>query len=425
MKSDIISKENILKELFSKHRLGIKPGLERTLILSDSVGNPHDKFKSIHVAGTNGKGSVCSTLSSVFTEAGFKTGLYTSPHLIDFNERIKIDGNCINDEKIIEYYNRLKISGDKINATFFEITTVMAFMYFAESNVDIAVIETGMGGRFDSTNIILPILSIITKIDFDHSEFLGDSLEQISYEKAGIIKQDVPCVISKNTRVVYDFIKKSSKSDNLHFSEYFGDVEFIKEDIESSTWIYMNNKINYTLSGVYQIDNIKTILFALKLLAHHLPVEIHHIAKGLQNVKNNSGLRARLEILFRDPLVILDGSHNTNSFENLYLTIKKHYPSHKWTVIFNVMSDKNTDGIFSYINDLADEVIIPGLRTERAYQNRLLKEKFIEKQFNKVVLKDSVDEAIKFGISKSKRILICGSFYLAGEVLEYFERSKP
>ncbi|MDX9791266.1 MAG: Mur ligase family protein, partial [Candidatus Kapabacteria bacterium] len=244
MKSDIISKENILKELFSKHRLGIKPGLERTLILSDSVGNPHDKFKSIHVAGTNGKGSVCSTLSSVFTEAGFKTGLYTSPHLIDFNERIKIDGNCINDEKIIEYYNRLKISGDKINATFFEITTVMAFMYFAESNVDIAVIETGMGGRFDSTNIILPILSIITKIDFDHSEFLGDSLEQISYEKAGIIKQDVPCVISKNTRVVYNFIKKSSKSDNLHFSEYFGDVEFIEEDIESSTWIYMNNKIN-------------------------------------------------------------------------------------------------------------------------------------------------------------------------------------
>ena len=208
------SKKEVLDKLFSLHRFGIKPGLERTLSLLKFIGNPHLKLKFVHVAGTNGKGSVCSTIFSILFEAGYKVGLYTSPHIFDFSERIRINDICITEDEIIDFSNLIIPFALELGATFFEVTTVMAFYFFEKNNVDIAVIETGMGGSYDSTNVIYPLLSIITKIDMDHQEFLGDTIEKIAGEKAGIIKANTPVIIGNNTYQVQNILNSKANSEN-------------------------------------------------------------------------------------------------------------------------------------------------------------------------------------------------------------------
>ncbi len=204
-------KEEILAHLFSLQRFGIKPGLERTQHLLNFLGNPQNSFPSVHIAGTNGKGSVCSMLASVFMEAGYKTALYTSPHLVRFNERIRVNIIEISDNDIIRLAEILMPEGEKIGATFFEITTAMAFRYFAEQKVNVAVIETGLGGRFDSTNVLKPLLSVITSLDIDHTEYLGKTIKDIAFEKAGIIKENTPVIVSRNSTEAISVIKEKSR----------------------------------------------------------------------------------------------------------------------------------------------------------------------------------------------------------------------
>ena len=214
-----IEYKEIINELFGRQRAGIKPGLERTLFLLEALANPHLDLQCIHIAGTNGKGTCSSLLASYYMELGSKVGLYTSPHLVEFNERIRINGVKIPSNYIVDIYLELKDKIDEIDATFFEITTVIAFKYFAENNCDICIIETGMGGRFDCTNVINPLISIITSISIDHKEFLGDSLEQIAFEKAGIIKENTPVIlgnINRKLEYIFEDIDKDKSSGSGH-----------------------------------------------------------------------------------------------------------------------------------------------------------------------------------------------------------------
>lgn len=199
-----------LNFLYSLQKSGIKFGLKNTITLLEQLGNPHHKFKSIHIAGTNGKGSTCSFISSILYKMNFKVGLYTSPHLVRFNERIRINGNEIEDEYLIKMVEALKKTIEEIKPTFFEVTTAIAFKYFADHKVDYAVIETGLGGRLDSTNVIIPEVSVITKVDYDHKDFLGEKLESIAFEKGGIIKSGVPVIVAKNNEQVKEVLKKNS-----------------------------------------------------------------------------------------------------------------------------------------------------------------------------------------------------------------------
>ena len=428
MNDEIISKENVLKELFSKQRFGIKPGLERTLSLCESAGNPQNKFKSVHVAGTNGKGSVCSAIASIMMESGYKTGLYTSPHLVDFNERIRINQNMINDNQLVELYQRIRNKSDEICATFFEITTVMAFIYFAENNVDIAIIETGMGGRFDSTNVLSPLLSIITKIDSDHNEYLGDSIQKIAYEKAGIIKQNTPCIISQNTEEVYKVIESNSLENKIIYAEKQIDLFRIgnEKSIVSKWHIKLDDSIiefEYPIPGSHQKDNLAAVFVAIKELKHHFEISDENIIKGIKNVRQNAGLHARIEVLREEPLLILDGSHNSGSIENLFDTLSDVYPDKKWNMIFAVMADKNIDDVFQYIIKYADSAVIPQLKIDRALNCVTLAEEISNRGFENVISTQSVNEALIIN-EKKDNILIFGSFYLAGEVLEIWKETN-
>ncbi len=424
-----ISKKKILEELFAKNRLGIKPGLERTLELSKFVDNPHLSFKSIHIAGTNGKGSVSSAIFSILMESKYKVGLYTSPHLIDFNERIRVNNKLIPDEKIIEYYKILKNKAEQISATFFEITSVMAFMYFRETYVDIAVIETGMGGRFDSTNIINPLLSIITKIDYDHQEFLGDTIEKITYEKCGIIKKNIPCIISKNSNDIYqEIFKNSENTQQLIFSDKKINLELkeINKDLVSSWEINSNfnfKEFDFPISGIYQKDNLKTVFAAIEYLSKYYKISEKSILTGFKKIINNSGLRARIELIDKKRNIILDGSHNSGGIENLFITLNIVFPDKKWNIVFATMSDKDFSNAIQLIKLNYKKLYLTNLKIPRAMQAEKLA-LIAEKVGIKSIEVFENIELLLNSLKNENDVLIFGSFYLAGEILEIINLKK-
>ncbi|MFT4804880.1 MAG: dihydrofolate synthase/folylpolyglutamate synthase, partial [Psychroserpens sp.] len=276
-------------------KTAFKKDLSNTLLLSNHLKNPERKFKSIHVAGTNGKGSTSHMLASVLQEAGYKVGLYTSPHLRDFRERIKINGKEVNKQFVIGFIKRNRVFFEQHQLSFFEMTVGMSFDYFARQNVDIAVIEVGLGGRLDSTNIILPEVSVITNIGFDHTQFLGTTYEAIAKEKAGIIKSNIPVVIGETqqeTKTTFLEIAKMNAA-KIHFAEDF------------------NSNYTTDLEGSYQKHNIKTATSALRVLGEKsFNVSEESIKKGLQNVIKNTGLKGRWQVLQLEPKVICDTAHN-------------------------------------------------------------------------------------------------------------------
>ena len=268
-----------------------KPGLDNVIALSDAYGHPHRTFQNIHVAGTNGKGSVSHTLAAILQSAGYKVGLYTSPHLRDFSERIRVNGKPIDADYVVQFVAQSQSIIEQLNPSFFEITTLMAFSYFKEQAVDIAVIEVGLGGRLDSTNIITPILSVITNVSFDHVALLGDTLEKIAEEKAGIIKPGIPVVVGEatpNLRSIY--LSKGSP------------VVFAQDDAESN--------LPFALQGDCQRFNKKTILAAVRLLQQKMPISSDAIAHGLMQVVALTGLQGRWQQLGEKPLIIADTGHN-------------------------------------------------------------------------------------------------------------------
>ncbi len=320
------------------HRIGAaayKPDLNNTIAICNILCNPHDHFKCIHIAGTNGKGSVSNMLSSVLQEAGYKTGLYTSPHLKDFRERIRIDGKMISRQYVVDFIDAYRSDFEKIKPSFFEMTVGLAFQYFKDKKVDVAVIETGLGGRLDSTNVITPLLSVITNIGYDHMNLLGNTLKKIAAEKAGIIKQNIPSVLGEGKPETQHVFEKAAKKNKSEL--YIASKNFKAEVISSSTSalkqvmkvdIYRKNKLflkdlKCDLTGIYQLKNICTVVQSLDLLKDSFNIDEQHIRRGLSSVKNNTGFAGRWEILSKKPLVIADTGHNKDGIMEVNKMLSK------------------------------------------------------------------------------------------------------
>ena len=414
----------LLNELYAKLRKGIKPGLERTLELAQYLVNPEENIKFIHVAGTNGKGSICSMLASIFMESGYKTGLYTSPHILKFNERIQINGKLISDEEIIDIWKKLESKANEIEATFFEITTIMAFEHFKNNNVDIAIIETGMGGRFDSTNVINPLVSVISSISMDHQDFLGGTISKIASEKAGIIKDNVPIILQKNIIEVNEVIEKTASelTSPLFFSDELSikNIEF-KPDLTMG-FEYDNFRINSPFVGHHQIDNHRTVLKAIELTRKHFDkIDSNGIKNGIERAKSNSNLCGRLELISNSPKVILDGSHNPEAIYYCLDTIKKCGIDFKeFELYFTCMIDKDYKEMLSIIRNYSDNINIVEIKEKIAARPEILIN--VAKTMNFKKIKSVNLDQIKYEfIKKKNNMLIFGSFYLISEFLERLE----
>lgn len=304
-----------------------KADLGNTKVILSALGDPQNGFKAIHIAGTNGKGSVSHIISSILQEAGYKTGLYTSPHLKDFRERIKINGELIPENSVTEFIEANKLLFENKQSSFFEMTVGMAFEHFNKESVEIAVIETGMGGRFDSTNLCNPILSIITNIGFDHTKFLGNTLEKIASEKAGIIKDNIPVIIGKhNYETDNVFLDKANEhKSELEFAEDLIDIRIINSDDPASSrydiWkgdVNVINNMSSPLSGLFQHENLTTALASILFLndAGIFSIKEEHIRSGVENVIKNTGFYGRWQTINTNPLVICDAGHNIDGIKS-------------------------------------------------------------------------------------------------------------
>jgi len=402
-----------------------KKDLTNTIILCEHLGNPHKKFKNIHIAGTNGKGSVSHMLAAILQTAGYKTGLYTSPHLKDFRERIKVDGEMVNEKFIIEFTERIKPLIEKIEPSFFEITVAMAFEYFAQKEVDVAVIEVGLGGRFDSTNIITPELSVITNIGWDHMNILGDSLEKIAFEKAGIIKPGVPVVVGEylpETKIVFEKIV-CEKNAHIHFaSQKRNSIDWKWENHELIVEVAEKDKTDHKifhldLPGIYQAKNLLTVLetiSVLKQLDFNLPEPI--VKTGLQKTKKLTGLHGRWEIIHEHPVIVLDVGHNEDGIKQILQQIEltDHHELH---IILGVVKDKEVEKVLALLPHAA-KYYFTQANIPRALPASILKEKAWQLNLSGEVFPD-VNTAIKSAkdnAAKDDLILVCGSVFLVGEV---------
>ena len=311
-----------------------KEGLDNTSILDEHFGHPHRKFRTIHIAGTNGKGSCSHSIASILQEAGYKVGLFTSPHLIDFRERIRINGEMIPEQYVMDFIDEEKGFFEPLYPTFFELTTAMAFKWFAEQSVDVAVIEVGLGGRLDCTNIIHPDLSIITNISYDHVGLLGDTLSKIAYEKAGIIKSGIPVVVGEHQDETDGVFRAKAYSEHTRI--------LFAEDCCTNA-----DEYEFELKGLYQQKNIRTILAAigeLRLIPYYNNITDGHIRSGLRKVTANTGLMGRWQTIHTSPLAICDTGHNTGGFSYLVPQIKSQ-PCRQLRIVFGMVNDKDVSGV--------------------------------------------------------------------------------
>lgn len=407
----------------------MKFGLENIIKLSASLGNPHQDYPTIHIAGTNGKGSTAAMIASVLTASGYKTGLYTSPHLLKFNERIRIDGKPISDKELVSYTKLIRDEVNKTKATFFEATTAIAFKYFSDQKIDIAVIETGLGGRLDATNIITPLISIITNIGLEHTEYLGSTTSKIAREKAGIIKPFVPCLTAVRDVDAFGAIQsiaRKSKSTLKHIDDSTKLI-FVKNDLQ---YQYVNLKAGNTklknlkisMLGKFQEDNIRLSASTLLLLREKFIYKItdQSMRCGYADVKKFSGLRGRFEVLSNNPLIIGDVAHNHHAFINLKNTLFR-LGIYKVIVVFGLMKDKDLNSIVQAIGDLARVVITCSPRTDRAIASCEIASKFklsnipcIDGKTPKNSLKIAKNYA-----SSNEIVLITGSHYVLGEAMSF------
>jgi len=335
----------------------IKKDLDNTILLCEHVGNPHQKFKSIHVAGTNGKGSTSHMLAAILQKAGYKTGLYTSPHLKDFRERIRINGVMMPEDAVVDFTAREQEKIEEISPSFFEVTVAMAFDYFAAEQVDIAIVEVGLGGRLDSTNIITPELSVITNISFDHMNLLGNTLQEIAYEKAGIIKPGIPVVIGeKQAESASVFVSKAKETAS---DLVFASTELRLDDIRNEgtqlvTSVYKNNSRIYKdlrmdLTGRYQLKNVLTVIQAINLLNRNgfsIPEEA--VYSGLAHTAEITGLQGRWQTISRDPLVICDTGHNIAGIQEVLQNIQAT-PYKKLHIVIGMLKDKDVSSVLQLL----------------------------------------------------------------------------
>lgn len=403
-----------------------KPGLERIKELCNKLGNPQDFLKFIHVAGTNGKGSFCTMLSSVLKEAGYKTGLYTSPYILKFNERITINGEMINNGSLAEIttYVRKYAETMEDKPTEFELITAIAFEYFKRESCDIVVLECGMGGLLDATNVIkTPILSVITGVSIDHTSFLGDTIEEIAGEKAGIIKQGIPCLWCGDNKVAEKVVRDYALSRNskiIDADKTYSVKEFSLNGTVFSTPLY--NDIFLPLLGSYQPKNACNVLSAVSLL-NELGYNISesHIRNGFKNTV----WHARFEVLSKNPLIIADGAHNPEGIDSAVDSIKQYFKDKKVNIITGVMKDKDYLYIAKILSEIAHTVFCVTPDNPRALSAKEYSKVFINLNV-KALDCDSVEDAITSAVKESENngcpVLALGSLYMYSQIFDTVEK---
>lgn len=404
-----------------------KEGLQNTLALDKHFNHPHTNFKTIHIAGTNGKGSCSHSLASILQEAGYKVGLYTSPHLVDFRERIRVNGQCISKERVVKFVEDERKFFEPLHPSFFELTTALAFKYFDEQKVDIAIIEVGLGGRLDCTNIISPILSIITNISFDHTQFLGDTLAKIAAEKAGIIKKGVPVIIgeaNEETSPVFQS-KANEVNSDIVFAEDNAIVTSSSPMADGGRRYYLSNNSTLVgeLSGDYQERNMNTILCACNILKQMNIIKNDDvIAKGLTNICKNTGLLGRWQTIQNNPTVVCDTGHNVGGWNYLAPQIKRQQ-CNQLRIVFGMVDDKDINSvmyllpknaIYYWTQAESKRAIIAERVAEIAIKHDLRGEIFdnVEVAYTKA-LQDS---------NKDDFVFVGGSSYIVADLLTFLLR---
>ena len=411
----------------------IKADLHNTIAICDFLGNPQNKFKTIHIAGTNGKGSTSHMLASILQEAGYKTGLYTSPHLYDFRERIKVNGIMCSETFVTSFTNKMKPFIEKVEPSFFEITVGMAFEYFADENVDIAIIETGLGGRLDSTNIINPILSIISNIGMDHMALLGNTLPEIAYEKAGIIKQATPVVISEVIPETKNIFEQKANSLNapIYYAEDYIQFKSFQNNWQTSLFEFNQPLIHLLdaplfpksftvecdLPGKYQYKNLKGVLVAMQILATMgWQISASKILKGLLHVGKNTGLMGRWECIQTTPRIILDVAHNEHGIKALLEQLESlHYA--QLHIITGMVKDKDVNAVLNLLPKKAKYYFT------QSHIPRALPVSELAAKGNAFDLNGSQFENVNIALQSANKnatandlILVIGSVFLVAEV---------
>ena len=402
-----------------------KPGLENTLRLMAHAGNPHERLRAIHVAGTNGKGSTSHLIAAALQAAGLRVGLFTSPHLVSLTERIRINGTPIPETEVAGFIEQNKAFLDEVQPSFFETMTMLAFAYFVQEKVDIAVVEVGLGGRLDSTNVLTPILSVITNIGMDHTEFLGNTLQKIAREKAGIIKPNIPVVIGEShPQTMNVFLSKAQECGS---EIYFADqCEYLRRT-------RMQFAPECELKGNYQEQNLQTAFVALRALTnYHLPITNKSISYGFSHVCSMTGLRGRWETLCERPLTICDTGHNSHGLQYVARQLKELPNPHIW-IVFGMVNDKDTDIVMRLLpsndkrlttNDKYHYIFTkPDTQRARTAAEMLALWQSVGSDQPSALAIEDPEEAIRYALdhaAEDDAVFIGGSNYLVGYAISRF-----
>jgi dihydrofolate synthase / folylpolyglutamate synthase len=428
-----------IEYIYGLNKYGIKLGLKNISLLLSLFDNPHLKTKVIHIAGTNGKGSTAAMLFSILKSAGYKVGLYTSPHLVHFQERMRVNENLISQHDVCALLEIIKPAIKKVantegyqHPTFFEVITTMAFIYFYENNVDFSIMEAGLGGRLDATNVCQSLISVISHIDFDHMDKLGNTLADIAYEKAEIIKEKTHVVNAEQYQEAQEVIKAIAEERHSTLYSVGKEIKPIMtfSDLEGNNFDYSGifnqyKDLHIPLAGKYQVENASMAIAVAELL-NNMDYVIHDraIIEGLDNSK----WPGRFEIVLRDPLVILDGAHNPNGVARFGESLKKYIPNKRIIAILGIFSDKDYHNIIKNIVPLTDQVILTMANNPRATPTHILAReagKYINPE--KIIEKTTVDSAIQeaFKIAEEDDLIcITGSLYTVGEAEAYFLKNN-
>jgi dihydrofolate synthase/folylpolyglutamate synthase len=423
-----------IRLLLSLERLGMKFGLAGIRRLLRVLDDPQKEFPSIHIAGTNGKGSSASMLAAIFTAAGYKTGLYTSPHLVKFEERIRIDGKPVSQKAVAEIVTKLSPAIRKHKPTFFEATTALAFKYFADKKVDVGIIETGLGGRLDSTNVLKPRVCVITNIGLEHTEILGDSIEAIAREKAGIIKQKTACMTGVTNRSALNVLRRESRERHAPLV-VATDYELVERKtslrgsmVDISVGGLAYEKLFVSLPGQFQYGNLAVVLETINHLRSMEEFELpdEAVRRGLANVQELSGLTGRLSIVAEKPLVIVDVAHNADATARLVASMKQ-LVSKKATLVFGVMKDKDHRGMVHHLASISEQVIAVAAHSERSRSASDVAAAFA-REGCRVRAALSVREGIRIALEEAGTtglVLVTGSHFVVGEALPALNRKRP
>ncbi len=420
--------DQALSYLYDLQKYGIKFGLSSTNSLLKRIGNPQEGLKTIHIAGTNGKGSIAAMLSAMLVRAGFKVGLYTSPHLVRFNERFRLNEQDIEDEEIMAVFERVRaVVDEREPPTFFEMTTAMALSLFAAKGVDWAILEVGMGGRLDATNVVQPQLTIISNVSFDHQEFLGSTLSRIAREKAGIIKKQVPLITAVKQPVALAVIKIRCSALNAPCYRLGRQIKVRtlgERRFSYSGLGWRLEKLHLPLAGRHQVVNAATALGGLEVLerwGYYNLVE-EQIREGLVKTR----WPGRLELLGMQPPVLLDGAHNYAGIMALRQALQEEYTYRRLIVVLGIMADKDLRGMFLRLAPLADRIILTRPKYERAAEPESLREvagEFAERTELIRPVGEALERAIGLATSEDL-VLVTGSLYFIGEVKEIQEEKN-